>query len=171
MASDVHGLVSSADIISEIAARENVDMVVLLGDLLHGYSSSEDYNPHECKMILENIPTRLVAVKGNCDFPDDGFSFDMPLIQSIYLSGHRFVLTHGHELANLKFNFAKGDIICFGHTHVPLLREDKNGVMYVNPGSISQNRDNNSRTYILIDNQEIRLYEISGKLLELKMIC
>lgn len=170
LASDIHGFVSSAEIIAMVAQKENVDIVVLLGDLLHGYSDSSDYNPRKCFLILDNISTRIIAVKGNCDDEEDHFHFSMPIAQSITLFNHHFIFTHGHILEAFRHTFVRGDVICLGHSHVPLIKRTKDELLYLNPGSISLPRKRLIGTYMLIENGEVKLYSRDNNLLESKMI-
>ncbi|MFA5283218.1 MAG: phosphodiesterase [Bacilli bacterium] len=170
LTSDIHGIVSSAEFIADIAQKEKVDIVVLLGDLLHGYSDSKDYDPRKCFLILDNISTRVIAVKGNCDDEDDRFHFSMPIAQSATLFNHHFIFTHGHIIEAFRPTFTKGDVICLGHSHVPLIKRTKDGLLYLNPGSISSPRSNSPCTYMMIEDGEVKLYSRDNNLLDSKMI-
>ena len=71
---------------------------------------------------LAECPCTIVA--GNNDF----FS-DLPREDEILLEGHKIMVTHGHN---------------YGHTHKPVV-EKKNGVLVINPGSLSFPRQEGRR--------------------------
>lgn len=83
-----------------------------------------------------------LAVRGNMDF-DQGF----PLTRTIAVSGLTVFLTHGHRLlvgTTLKLLIesaekAHAQVAIFGHTH-QLGVEMHQGILVLNPGSISQPR-------------------------------
>lgn len=86
----------------------------------------------------------LLAVKGNCDWfvklPDTLFR-KIGYYNILILHGHKQDVHSGHKylLKNAKHNFA--DVVLYGHTHRPLVkRYEDQGVLVVNPGSLTQNR-------------------------------
>ena len=86
---------------------------------------------------LAECPCTIVA--GNNDF----FS-DLPREDEIVLEGHKIMGTHGHnygvsmDLYGISEEAAarECEMVCFGHTHKPVI-EKKNGVLVINPGSLS----------------------------------
>lgn len=95
--------------------------------------------------LRELIECPYVVVAGNCDY----FS-SFPKGQTVDLGAHRIYATHGH-LHDVRYGLselektarsAKADIVMFGHTHVPLL-EQKDGITFLNPGSIRHPRQVN----------------------------
>ena len=62
----------------------------------------------------------------------------------IVLEGHKIMVTHGHnygvsmDLYGISEEAAarECEMVCFGHTHKPVI-EKKNGVLVINPGSLS----------------------------------
>ena len=86
---------------------------------------------------LAECPCTIVA--GNNDF----FS-DLPREDEIVLEGHKIMVTHGHnyggsmDLYGISEETAarECEMVCFGHTHKPVI-EKKNGVLVINPGSLS----------------------------------
>lgn len=100
---------------------------------------------------MVNCPVDMV--RGNCD----GLS-KLPAAKLVDIGSHKALLTHGHiyggkagipqmrEMA--KENGA--DIVMFGHIHEPLL-EQEDGITVLNPGSISQPRQDGRRpTYMVM---------------------
>jgi putative phosphoesterase len=93
-------------------------------------------------------------VSGNNDF----FA-DVPKEKIITLGSHTILMTHGHRYG---VNFGTGrlkeaallqgaDIVLYGHTHRPSI-DLSTGVWAVNPGSISQPRQENGKpSYIIMD--------------------
>ena len=101
----------------------------------------------DCDAVEDIFPGEIARVKGNCDFsPGDLTEL---LLQP---PGARIFVTLGH-LYEAKYTCDKlwykgrevgADIVCFGHTHVPLL-ERQGGVTLLNPGSLRS-----GRTYAMI---------------------
>ncbi|XMB66403.1 metallophosphoesterase [Mycoplasmatota bacterium zrk1] len=156
--SDTHGRTS--DLI-DIIEKNKFDKVIHCGD------SEVD------KMMFY---FDIDIVRGNSP-SDDNF----PDEKLITLNGLRIFITHGHNyrvnlgLRNLfqKAKTMKADIVCFGHTHVPLI-EDKEGIIFINPGSLVRPRKKSKASYMIIDlensikitqfdkfNKEVRRYETS----------
>ena len=114
---------------------------------------------------LENINT----VRGNCDFGDD---FPEEIIKEV--KGFRIFAAHGH-LLNVKMNEMnlvykaeenKADIICFGHTHIPIALE-RAGRILINPGSMRLPRQVNIGTYVIVEADEttvdVAFYSLKGE--------
>ena len=86
---------------------------------------------------LAECPCTIVA--GNNDF----FS-DLPREDEIVLERHKIMVTHVHtygvsmDLYGISEEAAarECEMVCFGHTHKPVI-EKKNGVLVINPGSLS----------------------------------
>ena len=101
---------------------------------------------------LAECPCCIVA--GNNDF----FS-DLPREDVVEIEGHRIFVTHGH-LYGVSMT-AEGvadaaaardcEAVFFGHTHKPVI-EKKNGVLVINPGSLSFPRQEGRRpSYVVMD--------------------
>lgn len=82
------------------------------------------------------------VVKGNCDF-DSGYREK----ETVTIGNEKVYLTHGH-LSDVRFGLtrlmleakqAEATLCFFGHTHM-LGCEKRQGVLFVNPGSIAQPR-------------------------------
>ena len=113
---------------------EAADMLIHLGDIEGSEGTIERMANADC-----------VMVKGNNDF----FSY-LKDEREIFLGKYRTLLTHGHiysvslGLECLRTEaVARGfDIAMFGHTHRPFY-ENKNGLILLNPGSLSYPRQEN----------------------------
>ena len=103
---------------------------------------------------LADCPCTIVA--GNNDF----FS-DLPREDEIVLEGHKIMVTHGHnygvsmDLYGISEEAAarECEIVLFGHTHKPVI-EKKNGVLVINPGSVSFPRQEGRKPSYAILNLE-----------------
>ena len=60
-------------------------------------------------------------------------------------------LTHGHHRDEAAKTLAPGNILLYGHTHVPDFTET-DGVYYVNPGSVSIPKEGSRHSYLLFEN-------------------
>lgn len=139
--SDSHGRFANLEKVIEKVG--DIDLMLHLGD----YESGEEY-----LKSLANCPVEIVA--GNNDF----FA-DVPKEKILVLGRHTILMTHGHRYS---VNFGTGrikdaasqqgaDIVLFGHTHRPLV-DLSTGVWAINPGSISQPRQENGKpSFILMD--------------------
>ncbi|XMB87353.1 metallophosphoesterase [Mycoplasmatota bacterium WC44] len=136
--SDNHGRLSDLDSIIE---KGNFDKIIHCGD-------------SEVDRMLLNY--NMDIVRGN-SYQDPEY----PLIKIINAEGLRILITHGHlfdvynGLQNLLYKalHEEVNIVCFGHTHVPLILEEE-GILFVNPGSISRPRGNSSSSYMVMEISE-----------------
>lgn len=121
-----------------------VDMLIHLGDL----EGDEDYI-----QTIAKCPVEMVS--GNNDF----FT-EIPRDKFIQLGKYYVMLTHGHRygvnygIAHLKeVALLEGaDIVMFGHTHQPLIDLTDDKIYAINPGSITQPRQNGKiPTFILME--------------------
>lgn len=109
------------------------------------------------KIIEELAGCPVDMVRGNCD----SSCYGLPLSKMIELGDYRVLLTHGHQyggmagIASLRETAranGAGIVMC-GHTHVPMV--DASGdVTVVNPGSISQPRQEGHQPTYLVMNIE-----------------
>lgn len=96
------------------------------------------------------------AVKGNCDHGPSGEPEKI-----ISVNGRRLLLTHGHRF-NVKLSADRlayyaqekeANACLFGHTHQPAVF-DLGGVLFMNPGSVSQPRLHSQAGYGLLSVSE-----------------
>lgn len=124
--SDSHGDTAA---LRTAIARENPDRVFHLGDMYR-----------DAQRMAEAFPTLpMDAVLGNCD-AYSGAEGPKELLTTA--GGVKFFLSHGH-LCHVKMGTsllireglkAGADVICFGHTHRAVCRQ-QSGVWLVNPGT------------------------------------
>ena len=148
--SDSHGNRNSIEKVKKKIS--NTDILLFLGD-------GED----DLEQICEEFKGEVYAVRGNCDirglYPEE---------RVIEIQGKKIFMCHGHKYGvkygyNSIFYRAKElnvDIVLFGHSHIPII-EKCDGVILMNPGSISLGMSNPSKSlgYIdLIDGKEAITY-------------
>lgn len=89
----------------------------------------------------------VTVVKGNNDF-----TLNAPLLARVTFGGMKFMVVHilSSSLARTEIAKEKPDIVIYGHTHVPK-DESRDGVRYINPGSVYRGRDGAPRSVALLD--------------------
>lgn len=168
--SDIHGSGYYAEKIKEIEKREKPDKIVLLGDLYyHGPRNdlSQEYNPMKVAGILNSLKNKLLVVRGNCDAEVDEmiseFEFNDHIVMEI--NGKMFYFTHGHKYNIEKIPYDDFDIMMYGHIHQGFI-EEKEGLVFANPGSISLPKGESRHSYIMVDENEIILKDVDGAVLD-----
>ncbi len=119
------------------------DMVIHCGD-------AEGYE----EVLTEAAGCPVHIVLGNNDF----FS-NLPREKDIQIGKYKIWVTHGHNYLVSMGNetikreaIARGaDIVCYGHTHRPVVDRDEE-IIAVNPGSLSYPRQENRRpSYVIME--------------------
>ncbi|WP_100405036.1 metallophosphoesterase family protein [Bacillus solitudinis] len=152
--SDSHGW--SEQVIEVVKRHEKeVDVVFHCGD-----SELEQQST-----ALKNI----IVVKGNCDFGSD-FSEE----REETVQGVKFYIAHGHhynvkmslDLITYRGEEKQADIVCFGHTHIATSFQ-KNGTVYINPGSLRLPIRPKTQTYCICGVEDetitVRFYTREGE--------
>jgi uncharacterized protein len=116
-----------------VEAMRGADLVVHAGDLA------------DMRALLEirAVGPPVVAVHGNAD--DEEVRRALPSSAALDLPGLRLVVVHdgGPErgrLRSLRRRFPDAGAVVFGHSHIPFLDVDADGVLAVNPGSPTDRR-------------------------------
>ena len=143
IASDIHGSAYYCDLLLKAFDGEQADRLLLLGDILyHGPRNDlpKDYAPKSVMEQLSAIKDRIFCVRGNCDTEVDQMVLPFPIMAdyAVISAGDRIMYaTHGHiyNSGNLP-PLQPGDILLFGHTHVPDLLRSGDSIC-INPGSVS----------------------------------
>lgn len=139
--SDTHRFTKAID--EAINYLLDCDMIVHAGDNI----DDADYI-----QAVTDIP--VVAVKGNCDYySDPGKDEEIFIVEN-----KRIFVCHGHNygikytLSDLLEKALNSDIniVIFGHSHVPCYEEIQ-GVIFINPGSISLPRGGSSKGLGILD--------------------
>ena len=168
--SDIHGSSYYAKKIEEINQRENPDHIILLGDLYyHGPRNglTEEYDPMKVAGVLNDLQDKVRAVRGNCDAEVDEmisyFKFEQNIETEI--NNKHVFFTHGHiyNMNNIPNN--QIEIMFYGHYHTGFI-EEKNGIIFANPGSISLPKNNTEHSYIIFDENKIILKDVDGNVIQ-----
>lgn len=139
--SDTHGRHAALDRV--LAEAGKIDMFIHLGDVEGG----EEYMDAvlDCEKHI---------LRGNNDF----FS-ELPPEEEFYIGRYKVFITHGHIYYvsfEQEYIFEEGrarnaDIVMFGHTHKPFF-EQRDGVIALNPGSVSFPRQEGRRgSYMIME--------------------
>lgn len=168
IASDIHGSAYWCERMLELFKREKTDVLVLLGDILYHGPRNElprDYNPKKVIALLNDFangtpceePHRILCVRGNCDAEVDQMVLGFPIMADygvIELGGRFVYLTHGHVYGeDNPPKLRKGDILIQGHTHIQRCVE-KDGVLFLNPGSVSIPKGDGYNGCLVFDDAE-----------------
>jgi len=139
--SDSHG--QTADMVRIIGSDTDAKAIIFLGDYINDIFSVQSLHPDQ----------KYFAVAGNCDWasrhPDE---------ELIELGGIKIFLTHGHRygvksgLAHLSAHAQKLGAVAafFGHTHIAYF-EKQNGIILLNPGSVTEPRGHIGRSYAVVN--------------------
>ena len=138
--SDSHG---NKDSINKIKKKiNNADVVLFLGD-----------GENDLAEITNDFTGEVFAVRGNCDITGK-----YPEEQILEIQGKKIFICHGHRY-NVKYGYNSiyyrgkeigADIVLFGHSHIPII-EEYNGIILMNPGSISHGMGRLNKTLGYID--------------------
>jgi len=159
---DTHG---NASTLNE-ALKEFLDcsLIIHCGDILAPGPKNpipDGYNPVELAKMINSLSIPVLIAKGNCDSDVDSMLLDPPIIPFVFLQDgrKRIIASHGHlPLEPFKF---KADIFITGHTHIPSLKEE-NGIIYLNPGSLSIPLGNEKNPSYAIIDSGIEIKSIGG---------
>ena len=148
IASDIHGCAPACRKLLDIFESSNADRLILLGDLLyHGPRNDlpEGYDPKAVIAMLSEQADRLFCVRGNCDTEVDQMVLPFPMMAEtalLLVDGRTWFAAHGHRAganptAGDLPKLPAGSVVLTGHTHIPTLDMNSEGVLLLNPGSAS----------------------------------
>ena len=176
IASDIHGSAYYCRELLRVFEEEQADRMLLLGDILyHGPRNDlpAEYAPKEVAAMLNHIKDRIYAVRGNCEAEVDQMMLEFPVMAEYILlqAGERMIFaTHGHNFNERNLPpLQKGDILMYGHTHVPVCAERENYI-YMNPGSVSIPKENSYHGYMIMEDGRFFWKDFSGETKLMKQI-
>jgi len=140
--SDSHGIIGQMERV--VAKMEpHVACVMFLGDYLR-----------DIERVANNFPDVIFHwVPGNCDFMSDA-----PRELMVEIAGKKVWMSHGDRFG-VKSSYGHieaaaatrgADICLFGHSHIASSYE-KNGILFLNPGSISEPRGPKGKSYAVVE--------------------
>jgi hypothetical protein len=144
--SDTHNLLRP----EATAALQGVEQILHAGDI-GGESILEALN--------KIAPT--TAIRGNVD--TDPWARRLPETDMIEAAGATIYLVHDLSKLDVKPEAADVAAVIYGHSHEPKI-EEKNGVLYINPGSAGPRRFN---LPITIGKLEIKKGKLKAEIIEL----
>ncbi len=166
--SDIHGRVGPARKLGSIILSYRPDRVFLLGDYLcpgPRNALAPDFDPNEVAKILNKFAPKILAVKGDCDSRADQSVLHFRMLEDfkiLDLGGHRVDLIHGDLLTSDVIDVERGDVLMFGHTHVPVLKRE-DGVVYFNPGSISYPKSGCPASFGIFERERLELKKLDDQ--------
>ncbi|XMB72369.1 metallophosphoesterase [Mycoplasmatota bacterium WC30] len=147
--------------------REAVNQVLQKNPNLDRYISLGDSEMKESELTKLDI----FGVKGNYPYEPK-----FPKELTFVLEGTKVYLTHGHLFSvkmGLKRLLNYGiyndiNVICFGHTHRPLLKEIQ-GIIFINPGTLCCRKIPSKCSYALLEitdkNIDVIIKTLEGEVL------
>ncbi|MDD2214830.1 MAG: phosphodiesterase [Oscillospiraceae bacterium] len=157
IASDLHGSAYYTELLLARWEQEPADRLLLLGDLLyHGPRNDlpKTYAPKQVIAQLNPLSKVILACRGNCDAEVDQMVLDFPLMSDYVMleeAGHTIFMTHGHVYDENRHPYlVPGSIVLHGHTHIPALQKQADGVWYVNPGSVAIPKGGSQPSYMTL---------------------
>jgi len=167
--SDIHGSLFYANKIKDIYDKEKVDSLVVLGDLYyHGPRNdlSYEYNPMKVSEVLSSLKNNMYVIRGNCDAEVDEMISDFHFYDSLTLeiNGKKVFCSHGHKYNIDNLPKQSFDVMFYGHFHIGFIKE-RDGLLFVNPGSISLPKGDSVNSYAVMDETCICLKDLDGNVL------
>lgn len=163
--SDIHGRISSIDLLEEKIKKYRPTKIICLGDFLYNGPRNgvpKDYDPAYVYKKLNLYADLIIGIRGNCDalIDESLLRFKLKDKVKIKIGGVSYLLIHGHKLNSMTLDeLRRKEVLCFGHTHIYKL-ELKNNILYFNPGSISFPKNENPRSYAIIDDGVIKILDL-----------
>ncbi len=120
--SDTHGLLRP----EAVAALQGVDLILHAGDI---------GTPEVLQRLKEIAP--VIAVRGNNDkgpWADDLPTWEVAEVGPVFI-----YMIHDLKEMDMKPSAAEFQVVVSGHSHKPTI-EERNGVLYLNPGSAGPRR-------------------------------
>lgn len=157
---DVHSDEKALAILLDKAVHARAELFIVAGDLCP--------KSPEIAIMLQNAPFQILVSKGNCDWLWDYRDSGMAIPQEaclVDLDDERHIgICHGHNFpspADFPYHLKAGDIFITGHSHVPHLYVDDEGIINLNPGSPSRPRSSQGASYAMIADGKIEVRRLS----------
>ena len=174
IASDIHGCAPACKKLLDIFAASGAERLILLGDILyHGPRNDlpEGYDPKEVITMLSEYADRLFCVRGNCDTEVDQMVLPFPILSEsalLFVDGATWFACHGHRAgANPTAcdlpKLPTGSVVLSGHTHIPVLETNADGVTLLNPGSTSIPKGGFPASYAVYEDGKFAVMALSGE--------
>lgn len=116
--------------------------------ILHAGDESTD-----ARWLQSQVDVPVIGVSGNWDTPTSDFPFSRVCqgrVPVFLTHGHRLQVKQDLSVLATAAKEAGASIAIFGHTHLPVVQE-VDGVITLNPGSVSEPRGNHQATFAVIE--------------------
>ena len=122
--------------------------------------------PKEVIAMLNGLSRQIFCVRGNCEAEVDQMVLEFPVMadyMTMWTDDRMFFCTHGHlyDIENMP-NISEGDVVLSGHTHL-FRAEKKNGIYYINTGSVSLPKGGNPKSYVIYKDRMFEVLDMDGK--------
>ena len=176
IASDLHGSATACKRLLDIFTASGAERLILLGDLLyHGPRNDlpEGYDPKAVIAMLSEQADKLFCVRGNCDTEVDQMVLPFPILAEtalLFVDGRTWFAAHGHRAganptANDLPKLPAGSVVLTGHTHIPVLETNENGILLLNPGSVSIPKGGFAPSYAVYEDGRFAVVSLDGEIL------
>ena len=166
--SDIHGKADDLRVIRKEMLKQNIDKLVVLGDLYYQGVFYDQLSIDEVKQFLIDYQNKIICMRGNCDSNYDVKETKVPIyfdLKLINVDGLNIYLTHGDKY-NID-NYSNIDsILIYGHKHYPFIKKHDN-IYFINPGSIFYPRNNSKASYMVYSDRVFTIYSIDGDIIDL----
>ena len=133
---------------------QTTDLIIHLGDCIADTALFAKVCPH-----IANI-----NILGNCDYfsggyngrQDSAFYLGQTGLRAFACHGHSYAVDRGTEILYAKARIEKASIAFYGHTHIADISE-RNGIIIMNPGSISRPRGTEPASYGIVNIEDGRI--------------
>ena len=146
--SDTHGLLRA----EAIEAFGGVDHILHAGDI---------GAPEVLAALVRIAP--VTAIRGNVDI--EPWARELPETEVVELGGVTIYMLHDLGRLDLKPETAGIHVVVYGHSHQPKM-EERNGVLYFNPGSAGPRR---FKLPVSVGRLRVEKGKIKGELRELEI--
>ncbi len=139
--SDTHRM--NRNYLELVERMQSLDLIIHCGDV-----EGSEYT------LKEAAPCPVMMIAGNNDFfcqlPRE-LDFNIGKYKVWVTHGHNYFVYSGTKDIKEAARSRGADIVCFGHTHQPVV-EREDDLVLINPGSISYPRQSNCRpSYVIMD--------------------
>ncbi len=176
IASDLHGAAPAVEKTLTVFEKSGAERLILLGDILyHGPRNDlpEGYDPRAVIASLSPYADRLLCVRGNCDGEVDQMVLPFPVMAEyamLFVDGVTWLAAHGHRAgadptADDLPPLPAGSVFLSGHTHIPALVRDANGILRVNPGSVAIPKGGYPASYAMYENGGFEIRDFDGSVI------
>lgn len=166
--SDIHGIKTNLPLIKDRFIELKCELLIVLGDLYYNYGreDAKDYDPEYVRDFLDSFSDKMICMKGNCDeyldIHEEPFDI-IPGYFSTKINDKTIYLTHGH-IYNKNHWSKENSILLLGHTHIAKVTT-KGTNTYINPGSISLPLGKDPASYMVIDDDNYTIIDITDCIL------